>query len=60
MRGPILLAVAHPDDESMFFTPMLLHLMRRQIEVYVLCLSTGKSTLLLPCIRSMDMSPAWL
>ncbi|KAL7748872.1 hypothetical protein RI367_005785 [Sorochytrium milnesiophthora] len=36
-----LLVVAHPDDECMFFAPILLQLARRGESVWVLCLSTG-------------------
>lgn len=37
----VLLVVAHPDDESMFFAPLLLSLRRAEVPVFVLCLSTG-------------------
>jgi len=37
----VLLVIAHPDDESMFFGPTLLALAGMQAEVSVLCLSTG-------------------
>lgn len=40
----VLLAIAHPDDESMFFVPTLLHLKESGATVHVLCLSTGEST----------------
>lgn len=36
-----LLVIAHPDDESMFFAPTLLELLRAGEQVHVLCLSTG-------------------
>lgn len=36
-----LLVIAHPDDESMFFAPSLLQLIRGGNQVSVLCLSTG-------------------
>mgnify|MGYP002379823797 CR=1 FL=1 len=38
---PVLLVIAHPDDEAMFFAPTLLALAHEQREVHVLCLSTG-------------------
>ena len=37
----VLLVIAHPDDECMFFTPTLLGLQRQGVAVHVLCLSTG-------------------
>jgi N-acetylglucosaminylphosphatidylinositol deacetylase len=36
-----LVVVAHPDDESMFFVPLILFLIKHQVSVHVLCLSTG-------------------
>ena len=41
----VLLVIAHPDDEAMFFVPSMLHL-RRHFNVHVLCLSNGAW---LPC-----------
>lgn len=40
----ILLLIAHPDDEAMFFAPTLLALTRPELgnHVKVLCLSSGK------------------
>lgn len=39
----ILLVIAHPDDECMFFGPILVHLLEANKKfVYVLCLSAGK------------------
>lgn len=38
----VLLVISHPDDESMFFTPLLSHLKTQQgVVTYILCLSTG-------------------
>jgi hypothetical protein len=37
----VLLVIAHPDDEAMFFSPTLLTMRQLNIEVHVLCLSTG-------------------
>lgn len=37
----LLLVIAHPDDESMFFAPTLQHLTKRGTSIYVLCLSNG-------------------
>jgi N-acetylglucosaminylphosphatidylinositol deacetylase len=36
----VLLVVAHPDDETMFFAPSILAL-SRMLQVHLLCLSTG-------------------
>lgn len=41
-----LLVTAHPDDECMFFAPTILKLVESQASVYLLCLSTGRSTIL--------------
>lgn len=38
------MVIAHPDDESMFFTPTLTALRRRGQRAAVLCLSSGAST----------------
>lgn len=40
-KRPILLVIAHPDDESMFFIPTLLYLAKLQEKIHLLCLSTG-------------------
>ena len=48
LRGKrILLLIAHPDDEAMFFAPMLQALTRpeRANHVKILCLSSGTWTL---------------
>lgn len=37
----VLVVIAHPDDECMFFGPLIVNLVRRQKVVYVLCLSNG-------------------
>eukprot|EP00249_Psilotum_nudum_P012053 c23557_g1_i2 orf=407-1210(+) len=43
-KKTVLLVVAHPDDESMFFSPTLLSLsLLDQYNVRVLCLSTGNA-----------------
>ncbi|EAN86511.1 putative N-Acetyl-D-glucosaminylphosphatidylinositol de-N-acetylase [Trypanosoma cruzi] len=39
--GDVLLVFAHPDDEAMFFSPMLEHLKRYDVKVHFLCLSNG-------------------
>lgn len=41
----VLLVTAHPDDESMFFGPTILSLIRRKnCKIYLLCLSNGKQS----------------
>lgn len=37
-----LLAIAHPDDEAMFFAPTVLGLARLRHWVYLLCFSAGR------------------
>jgi LmbE family N-acetylglucosaminyl deacetylase len=37
----VLLVIAHPDDETMFFTPAIADLQRRGCELFLLCCSTG-------------------
>lgn len=38
----VLLIIAHPDDESMFFTPIILSLIKT-CRIYLLCLSNGNA-----------------
>ena len=40
----VLLVIAHPDDESMFFAPTLLTLHQQGVQLYILCLSNGELT----------------
>lgn len=43
IMGRVLLVIAHPDDECMFFGPLIYTLTQRDgCQVYVLCLSNGK------------------
>ncbi len=37
----VLLVLAHPDDEAMFFTPAITNIMGAGASVHLLCLSTG-------------------
>jgi len=37
----VLLVIAHPDDETMFFTPLLETIIRNKAKISILCLSTG-------------------
>eukprot|EP01018_Ginkgo_biloba_P011254 Gb_01583 [translate_table: standard] len=40
----VLLVLAHPDDESMFFVPTILYLTSLcQLDFYILCISTGNA-----------------
>jgi N-acetylglucosaminylphosphatidylinositol deacetylase len=41
VRGDVLVVFAHPDDEAMFFAPVLTSLRSRGISVHFLCLSNG-------------------
>ena len=38
-----LIIIAHPDDESMFFTPVILSLRKFSSQVFILCLSEGST-----------------
>lgn len=61
-----LLVVAHPDDESMFFTPTVCELLRQQQSVHVLCLSNGnydglgktREVELVKAVEVLGISPA--
>ncbi|KAM7278468.1 hypothetical protein ACFE04_005602 [Oxalis oulophora] len=39
----VLLVIAHPDDESMFFSPMINYLISKGHQLHILCLSTGNA-----------------
>ncbi|KAJ4702280.1 N-acetylglucosaminyl phosphatidylinositol de-N-acetylase [Melia azedarach] len=39
----VLLVIAHPDDESMFFSPTINYLISRGHNLHILCLSTGNA-----------------
>ena len=41
----VLLITAHPDDECMFFSPMLLQSIGAKSQVHVLCLTNGNYSL---------------
>lgn len=42
IRGKrVLVVIAHPDDECMFFGPTIVNLVKKNVYVYVLCLSEG-------------------
>lgn len=43
----VLIVIAHPDDECMFFGPTIFRLCEQGAEVYLLCLSNGKILLFL-------------
>jgi len=38
----VLLLIAHPDDECMFFAPTILALLARGVDVHVLCMTSGE------------------
>lgn|SRR3990167_1416561 len=40
-KNRVCLAIAHPDDEAMFFSPLLTQLQEDKKEVSVICLSSG-------------------
>lgn len=44
-----LVVVAHPDDESMFFGPVIQSLCSRGVRVCLLCFSTGEASC---CLQS--------
>ncbi|XP_033904018.1 N-acetylglucosaminyl-phosphatidylinositol de-N-acetylase-like [Acipenser ruthenus] len=37
----VLFVTAHPDDECMFFAPAIIHFVKLNVSVYLLCLSAG-------------------
>lgn len=39
--GNVLLCTCHPDDEAMFFNPIIQYLLSMKVKVFLLCLSTG-------------------
>ena len=41
IEGPVLIVTAHPDDECMFFSPVILSLIKWGVPVDLLCLSSG-------------------
>ncbi|KAG8066736.1 hypothetical protein GUJ93_ZPchr0004g38945 [Zizania palustris] len=43
MSRSVLLALAHPDDESMFFTPTILFLKSKGHNIHILCMSQGNA-----------------
>ncbi|CAH9120229.1 unnamed protein product [Cuscuta epithymum] len=43
LKKKILLVIAHPDDESMFFTPTINYLMSKGHDLRILCISTGNA-----------------
>jgi N-acetylglucosaminylphosphatidylinositol deacetylase len=42
----VLIVTAHPDDETIFFSPTIVSLIRARIPVSILCLSNGGTLLL--------------
>ncbi|KAL5216269.1 hypothetical protein ABZP36_007670 [Zizania latifolia] len=43
MSRNVLLVLAHPDDESMFFTPTILFLKSKGHNIHILCMSQGNA-----------------
>ncbi len=41
----VLLVIAHPDDECMFFAPTIHSLVKSDVKVNVLCLSNGGASI---------------
>lgn len=41
LSHPVVLVIAHPDDEAMFFGPTITSLTVNKRDVHILCLSTG-------------------
>lgn len=39
----VLLVIAHPDDESMFFSPTINYLTSRRHNLHILCMSNGNA-----------------
>ena len=37
------LLIAHPDDESMFFLPVIVGLRKRKVPIYLLCVTSGNA-----------------
>ncbi|EQC28409.1 hypothetical protein SDRG_13738 [Saprolegnia diclina VS20] len=56
-RPDVLLVIAHPDDESMFFVPILLRL-RPHVHWHLLCLSSGNYDGL-GAIRTKELAACW-
>lgn len=43
IQGKVCVLVAHPDDEAMFFTPVIKYMCGESgSQVYVLCLTNGR------------------
>jgi N-acetylglucosaminylphosphatidylinositol deacetylase len=40
----VLLVIAHPDDECMFFSPIIIALSKAKIPIYIICLTNGIMT----------------
>ncbi|XP_031131362.1 probable N-acetylglucosaminyl-phosphatidylinositol de-N-acetylase isoform X1 [Ipomoea triloba] len=43
LKRNVLLVIAHPDDESMFFAPTINYLTSKGHNVHILCMSTGNA-----------------
>lgn len=61
MSASFLLVTAHPDDESMFFTPTVMKSIRiyGESNMYLLCLSTGNFDGIGNSIRVKELRDCW-
>lgn len=60
-QGCALLVTAHPDDETMFFAPLMLALLRRGLRVVLLCLSTGEcGGMAVPRMTCLHWQPSFI
>nr|CAH8828702.1 unnamed protein product [Trichobilharzia regenti] len=57
VKHPVLVVVAHPDDESMFFAPTILKLIYTGYHVDLLCVTTGNYDGL-GDVRKLEMNSA--
>ncbi|KAH6758553.1 N-acetylglucosaminylphosphatidylinositol de-N-acetylase family protein [Perilla frutescens var. frutescens] len=53
-RKNVLLVIAHPDDESMFFAPVINYLISRDHNLRIMCMSTGNADGM-GCIRKEEL-----
>jgi len=51
----LLLIIAHPDDECMFFLPALTYFKRQAHTIHVLCLSTGTKVYWFHISKNFDL-----
>ena len=56
----VLIITAHPDDETMFFSPTILSLAYHKIPAFLLCLSNGAKSPPVPPLTSRQRPPPLL